>query len=266
MVTAVGCSQLWSPPSSQASTPVQRGLPVPQQRVASPAPHLQSGGELSPLFKSILTPNPAVAEYGTSQVGPAESQAPLGGGGDSATTTEGRGSASQPPRTTTATPPPPTSDAGPSYPDATASSVPLPVSADATELTPKLVLDADAIKFGVGQDVTVRLLLTSAPTGVSGFILNVEIADSKVAEILSATFPSFGLATASTLPAASTKLQAVDLSQLVNPTSDEVLLATVKVRGIAPGTTDLRVVVTRVDDDDGQPVNPPAPPITLTVQ
>ena len=250
MVTTAGCSQLWSPPSSQASTPVQRSLPVAQQRVASPAAHLQSGGELSPLFKSILTPNPAVAEYGTSQVGPAESQAPLGGGGDSAT----------------ATPPPPTSNAGPSYLDPTASSVPLPVSAGATELPPKLVLDADAINFGVGQDVTVRLLLTSAPTGVSGFILNVEIADAKVAEILSATFPSFGLATASTLPAASTKLQAVDLSQLVNPTSDKVLLATVKVRGIAPGTTDLRVVVTRVDDDDGQPVNPPAPPITLTVQ
>ncbi|MCI0841961.1 MAG: hypothetical protein J4N64_09305, partial [Chloroflexi bacterium] len=78
--------------------------------------------------------------------------------------------------------------------------------------------------------------------------------------------PAFALALPLDVPTFSARMQVADLSQMINPTSDEVLLATVKVRGIAPGTTDLRVVVTRVDDDDGQPVNPPAPPITLTVQ
>lgn len=251
MVTAAGCSQMWSPPQGQEPMTTARSLPVPAETSALDAPHLKVGSVLSPLIKNMLTPHPSALEAAGLPSSPVV-QAPAISGGPIAEATV-TGSGIQLAETATATP-------TTGVPTAT------PLPQPAPQGPPTLLLDVANSNTGVGQEVEIQLLLSSAPTGISGFILDLEISDPQIAEIVSGTFPSFGLATVSTLPAASAKMQAVDLSQIANPTSDEVLLATVKVKGKARGSTEIRVIITRVDDDDGQPVDPPTQPIMLTVQ
>ena len=257
LVTAVGCNQLWSPSPGQAPPAVGRGLPIQQPTVPS-APHLELGSKLSPLFLSILTPNPASTDDSAMLIS-ATDREPAAGGDDVIPDTR----PDQQQFSRVPTPAPGHNGTTASMPAETPVSVSAPAPLGGP---PTLILEAANSTVSVGQDVELRLSLSRAPTGLSGFILELQISDPSVAEILSGTIPNFGLATVSALPADSAKIQAVDLSQLVNPTSSEVLLCTFMLKGIVPGTTEVRVLVSRVDDDNGQPLNPIAHPIRLTVQ
>lgn len=259
MVTAAGCSQLWSPPSSQASPSVQRSLPAIQQLPATPVPSLASSDKLPSLLEGILTPVPESVDI-AKQVIPDKAGEPV----IISTPTAYSQSGTSYGAVATATPRPQ------SGPGTTAST---PVQPSATPLAtpvssgiPSLVMRPSVSALGVGQETDIQVLLTSAPTGVSGFILDMEIVNPGVAEIVTGVFPNFSLGTSSTLPDASARLQAVDLSQDVNPSPDEVTLANIGVRGLYAGTTEIRIVIVRVDDDNGLPVDPEVQSITLTVQ
>jgi PGF-CTERM protein len=104
---------------------------------------------------------------------------------------------------------------------------------------------------------TLRLALSRAPAGLSGYEVTLELSESGVAEITNASYPdSFQLTTE---PEIAADGQRVTLEAAVTdtpPGATNVTLATVEVGGTGGGTTAVRVTDAQVDADNGSRVAP----------
>ncbi|SDF99766.1 PGF-CTERM sorting domain-containing protein [Halorientalis regularis] len=114
---------------------------------------------------------------------------------------------------------------------------------------------------------TLRLALSRAPAGLSGYEVTLELSESGVAEITNASYPdAFRL---STDPAIAGGGQRVTLEAAVTDTSPgatNVTLATVEVTGSGGGTTAVRVTDAQVDADNGSRVAPTYSPGSVAVE
>jgi PGF-CTERM protein len=104
---------------------------------------------------------------------------------------------------------------------------------------------------------TLRLALSRAPAGLSGYEVTLELPEDGVAEVRDARYPdAFQLTTD---PAISGDGQRVTLEAAVTdtpPGATNVTLATVEVTGTGGGTTAVRVTDAQVDADNGSRVAP----------
>ena len=104
---------------------------------------------------------------------------------------------------------------------------------------------------------TLRLALSRAPAGLSGYEVTLELPASGVAEITNASYPdAFRLTTD---PEIAGDGQRVTLEAAVTdtpPGATNVTLATVAVTGTGGGTTAVRVTDAQVDADNGSRVAP----------
>ncbi|RXK50133.1 PGF-CTERM sorting domain-containing protein [Halorientalis pallida] len=104
---------------------------------------------------------------------------------------------------------------------------------------------------------TLRLALSRAPAGLSGYEVTLVLSESGVAEITNASYPdTFQLTTE---PAITGDGQRVTLEAAVTdtpPGATNVTLATVEVTGTGGGTTAVRVTDAQVDADNGSRVAP----------
>ena len=115
---------------------------------------------------------------------------------------------------------------------------------------------------------TVRVVLTRAPGGLSGFDATLELAAGGAARVTGASYPEACRPTTEPVVSAddrSVDVKAADLSDAVTPGATDVTLATVRISGVAPGTTKLRVTDLQVDADDGGKVRPAPKSGTVTV-
>ena len=97
---------------------------------------------------------------------------------------------------------------------------------------------------------------------MSGFEIQVTSANGGVAQISGSSYPGYGLSLTqpTSLPAATVTLTAADLAGIVQPGATNIELATVTIRGMGSGSTNVSITVTKLDDDNGLPINP-----TITV-
>ncbi|ESP86952.1 hypothetical protein [Candidatus Halobonum tyrrellensis] len=124
--------------------------------------------------------------------------------------------------------------------------------------------DAPTVRVGgatVAPDgtVTVGVVLTDAPDGLSGYYLDLSVSDPETAHIDSAGYPdAFGLTTDPAIAddGASVTLEAADVEGAVEPRASNVTLATVELAGVAPGETELVVEPRQFDADDGSALDP----------
>ena len=137
---------------------------------------------------------------------------------------------------------------------------------DVAEASSHPVLSTSDVTASVGETVSVPVILSQAPTGLSGFDLNVTLANDKVARITNVQFPNFGLTQSSLISGSQVRLQVVDLNSLVQVGASNVTLATLDIETITGGTSDIQVSVTIMDDDAGNPVQPGTLPGSLSVQ
>jgi PGF-CTERM protein len=104
---------------------------------------------------------------------------------------------------------------------------------------------------------TLRLALTHAPAGLSGYEVTLELSDSGVTEIRDASYPdAFQLTTDANIAGDG---QRVTLEAAVTdtpPGATNVTLATVNVTGTDAGTTAVHVIDAQIDDDNGSRVTP----------
>ena len=109
----------------------------------------------------------------------------------------------------------------------------------------------------VGGTVSVPIVLSSAPGGISGYRITVSLSDTSVATITSVVFPDWAsLKSSSTLPSGQVVLQGVALSQGVPVGATDVTLATLTVKGTATGSTSIVVTPDSsmgVQDRNGNP-------------
>lgn len=122
----------------------------------------------------------------------------------------------------------------------------------------------------VGATTNVTLVLSEAPEGVSGFGLNVSVADRSVAEIadirLAGSFASVGdndpqVYDGGTAAYAS----ASDFERNYEAGATDVPLVTVELAGVGEGRTALNVARTDIDNDNGDNIDPTVRNVTVTV-
>lgn len=117
----------------------------------------------------------------------------------------------------------------------------------------------------LGDKATIPITLSSAPKGLSRYMIEVIIADADVATLEDVTFPQFGLVRRVPSAGPEVQLAAADLMRQVEPGAIDATLATLVFVGGRVGTTELRIKVDMMSDDDGTPMTPEAHGATLTV-
>ncbi len=135
---------------------------------------------------------------------------------------------------------------------------------DRTPDGPSVVLLRDTA-VNLGTRATIPITLSSAPKGLSGYMIEVSVADSDVAILEDVTFPEFGLVRRVPSAGPELRLAAADLTRRIETGAVDATLATLVVVGARVGTTQLRIKVDMMSDDDGSPMTPGAHGATLTV-
>jgi len=109
---------------------------------------------------------------------------------------------------------------------------------------PAVSISAGSVRLGAaGETATVPIVLASAPNGISGYGLTVNLSDPSVAEIGAVAFPDWaGMKSGSPVPAGQVVLRAVDMSMQVPVGATNVTLATLTVKGRAAGSTGIVIV------------------------
>ncbi|MCW7079393.1 MAG: PKD domain-containing protein [Canidatus Methanoxibalbensis ujae] len=112
------------------------------------------------------------------------------------------------------------------------------------------------IKIPPNSTNTINITLDSAPNGLSGYNLTVSLSNPEVAEIVSVSFPEWAtLHSNSPLPADSVWMKCADLNDEIKSGDKNISLARLTLRGDEKGKTDLVITVTKIDDDDGNPID-----------
>jgi len=111
--------------------------------------------------------------------------------------------------------------------------------------------------IGVGLTAEINLTLDKAQNGLSGYNITVSLSNATVAEISSVSFPDWAtLHSNSTLPADSLWIKATDLYDKIKSGAKNITLATITLRGDKQGISDILVTVTKMDDDNENPIDP----------
>ena len=133
-------------------------------------------------------------------------------------------------------------------------------------VAPIISITPQTQEVSLGGVTTVNLTLNEAPTGLSGYNLTVSLSNTSVAEILSISFPLWAsLNDNSTFPADSVWIKGVDLGDQVGVGATDSNLGTLTLRGDDKGTSDISITVTKMDADDGYPINPDTTSGTMEV-
>ena len=125
---------------------------------------------------------------------------------------------------------------------------PAPVNASTLSATSDLFLNQP------GEDITMNLMLDSVPNGLSGYNLNVSISNASVAQITSVTFPEWAsqMNNHDPLPGSHDFLiRASDVNDSVKVGSTGVTLASLTIRGLSPGDTNVILTQANIDDETG---------------
>ncbi|MCK9307404.1 MAG: S8 family serine peptidase, partial [Methanoculleus sp.] len=130
-----------------------------------------------------------------------------------------------------------------------------------------LSFDPPSSEIRTTETTEYNIVLDTVPDGLSGYNITVALTDPSVGEIVGVSYPGWAnMPVSSSLPADTVYAQAVDLAGSVGAGATNVTLCTLTVRGDAPGTTNLTITATKVDDDVGNRYAPVVVDATLTVQ
>jgi len=116
-----------------------------------------------------------------------------------------------------------------------------------------------------GGTGVVSYVLDSAPSGMAGYMMVIELTNPAVADITAVSFPAWGsLNNVTTLPADTVQLSAVDLELMIEPGATQVPLATVTIRGQNAGVTEVRIASIQLTADGGDTIQPSIPSLRVT--
>ncbi|HEC76023.1 MAG TPA: hypothetical protein ENI33_02045 [Thermoplasmatales archaeon] len=109
---------------------------------------------------------------------------------------------------------------------------------------------------GIKQIGTADIILSEAPNGLSGYNLTISLYDSKIAIIKEVIFPPWAtLYINSSLPSDSIWIKAVDLNNEIKEGATNIVLATIIFESKAEGNTCVNLTITKIDDDEGYPID-----------
>ncbi|MDE4908096.1 hypothetical protein L0665_05675 [Methanogenium marinum] len=108
------------------------------------------------------------------------------------------------------------------------------------------------VTVSAGEEGVLEVILDAAPAGLSAYNLTLSFVNDSVAEFTGVEFPEWIVSSGnSTFPAPLVNLTGVNESPSIEEIPGPVLLATVRVRGIAVGESPVEVFVHQMDDGNG---------------
>lgn len=117
-----------------------------------------------------------------------------------------------------------------------------------------------------GGVTTVSLILDTAPDGFSGYRILISMEDPSIAEVSAVTLPGWAeLPEITGVPGPEVSITAVDLMSKVEKGASGILLATLSVKGLSPGTTEILLSDPIFDDDEDRRIVPALSGISVTV-
>ena len=120
---------------------------------------------------------------------------------------------------------------------------------------------------GSGGSTSLNLMLDAAPTGLTGYSINVTIGDPSIAHITNVSFPEWALLTDVTpsLPGSAFRLKATDLNSQVQEGATNITLATLLIQGLGEGETPVILTLNLMNDENDNVIHPSLPPGMLSV-
>ena len=123
--------------------------------------------------------------------------------------------------------------------------------------TPTISFVPISQSFPVTTNREYQLVINTLPNGLAGYDLIFTITNTSVAEIISASYPSWtGMSNTTGYTAWSVRLSGVDNDKLIQSGATNVVLANVTIRGDAIGTTPLTISNVHMDADGGAIITP----------
>ena len=120
-----------------------------------------------------------------------------------------------------------------------------------------VLFNPSQINIPLNSTNTINITLDSAPNGLSGYNISISLCNGSVAEITSIKFPAWAtLHSNSSLPADSLWIKAADLNDKIKSGAKNITLVTITLRGDKQGESDILITVTKMDDDNGNPIDP----------
>jgi len=107
-----------------------------------------------------------------------------------------------------------------------------------------------------GEEAKAVLKLDSAPNGLAGYIIKASLGNREIATILKVEFPSWAKLYNSSIEGSSVVLKAVDLEDQIKPGATNIELATIVFGNTKQGESSIELLIIRMDDDSGNPINP----------
>lgn len=107
-----------------------------------------------------------------------------------------------------------------------------------------------------GELVNYRILLSSADNGLSAYDLVIYLSNKSVAEIDRIYFPEWAYETHKVISKDQARFSAIDLKGSVGKGASRVEIATITLKALSGGDTEITVKLRRMDADNGAPINP----------
>ncbi len=129
-------------------------------------------------------------------------------------------------------------------------------------------IQASAVSISeVGQSMEIPVTMDTVSNGLAGYKIQVAFSSPGVATITGVTMPDWvGLKNVdATFPAESVNITAVDLSDSIKSGAGSVTMATLTVKGVSAGTTDLVITASELTDDNGDSIQFTAQQAGITV-
>ena len=92
------------------------------------------------------------------------------------------------------------------------------------------------------------------PNGLAGLDFVVTLSNPGAASIVGAELAAFGLTSVEQISASEVRFRAVDIAGIVQAGAVNAALAALTVQGNKNGSTEVMLNVTRLDDEDGNPI------------
>ena len=128
--------------------------------------------------------------------------------------------------------------------------------AEASGLAPQVSFEDSSV--AVGETVGVPITLSSAPRGLAGLHLRLDLGSAATARIVSVEFPEFGMVFEQQGSGVNVRLAAVDLFHTAEGDSRDLTLAVVNLEGVSEGSFAAQLTIMQIDDDEGNTI-----PITV---
>lgn len=116
---------------------------------------------------------------------------------------------------------------------------------------PKLSFSTGQTTLDAGDETEVTITMSRAPWGLAGYEMDVSVADPEVATVTGASFPAWATLNLSRETDGGLMMRAVDLEDAVCAGDEDVVLGTVRVKGLIGGSSDLQIAVRQIDADGG---------------